>query len=124
MLLCFWPFADSTDITLELSRNVFIKIFRAKDISDSVQIYTKALTSVEMTSLSRKNRTTTTTTTKQSDVILPVSAMFENCEIYKHQIAEILTMLAEIQCKQQKESQQYKSTLAKFKTTMKTLSSL
>ena len=45
-----------------------------------------------------------------------------NCEEYKHQIANIMTLVAEIKAKQQEESQRAVSDATKFEITIKTLS--
>ena len=60
-----------------------------------------------------------------SDTNLPastVSPVFENCSDYEHQIANILTLLAEINTKQQEDSQQNISVLAKCENTISALS--
>lgn len=60
-----------------------------------------------------------------SDTNLPASAVSpvrENCSDYEHQIANILTLLAEINTKQQEDSQQNISILAKYENTISALS--
>ena len=60
-----------------------------------------------------------------SDSNLPASAVspvYENCSDYEHQIANILTLLAEINTKQQEDSQQNISVLTKCENTISDLS--